>query len=73
MTQQQNTIAISLMHPVCCGLDVHMMKILACLIIINIEGTLEKLDFASANITVGVGPCPNKGSNRSFLIQKSYY
>ncbi len=31
MTQHQNTTAISIMHPVCCGLDVHKMKNSACL------------------------------------------
>ena len=38
MTQEQNTTAISIMHPVCCGLDVHRMKIAACLITIDSDG-----------------------------------
>lgn len=38
MTQQQNTTAISIMHPVCCGLDVHKEKISACLITEDMEG-----------------------------------
>lgn len=38
MTQEQNTTAISIMHPVCCGLDVHKMKISACLITIDSNG-----------------------------------
>lgn len=29
MTLDQNTTAISIMHPVCCGLDVHKEKISA--------------------------------------------
>lgn len=38
MTQQNNTTAISIMHPVCCGLDVHKEKISACLITIDGAG-----------------------------------
>ena len=38
MTQAQNTTAISIMHPICCGLDVHRMKISACLITIDSDG-----------------------------------
>ncbi len=38
MTQKQNTTAISIMHPVCCGLDVHKMKISACLITVDSDG-----------------------------------
>ena len=38
MTQEQNTTAISIMHPVCCGLDVHKMKISACLMSVDDDG-----------------------------------
>ena len=38
MTQEQNTTAISIMHPICCGLDVHKEKISACLMTIDEYG-----------------------------------
>lgn len=38
MTHQQDTTAISIMHPVCCGLDIHKEKISACLITVGSNG-----------------------------------
>ena len=32
MTKRLDTISISVVHPICCGLDVHKEKISACLI-----------------------------------------
>jgi transposase len=38
MTHQQDTAAIRIIHPVCCGLDVHKEKISACLMTIDEQG-----------------------------------
>lgn len=41
MTQGQDTPAISIIHPVCCGLDVHKEKISACLLTRGSQGLEE--------------------------------
>jgi transposase len=38
MTQGKNSTFIQIVHPVCCGLDVHKQKISACLIMVDIFG-----------------------------------
>ncbi|MBB5348947.1 IS110 family transposase [Desulfoprunum benzoelyticum] len=38
MTQRQDNAAIAIIHPVCCGLDVHKEKISACLMKIDEQG-----------------------------------
>ena len=38
MTHRQNTAAIRIIHPICCGLDVHKEKISACLMTVDEEG-----------------------------------
>lgn len=38
MTQYHDTAAISIVHPVCCGLDVHKEKISACLLTVDASG-----------------------------------
>jgi hypothetical protein len=38
MTKKLDTTFIQIVHPVCCGLDVHKKKISACLITINEHG-----------------------------------
>ena len=38
MTQRQDNAAIAIIHPVCCGLDVHKEKISACLMEIDEQG-----------------------------------
>lgn len=38
MTQRQDNAAIAIIHPVCCGLDVHKEKISACLMQIDEQG-----------------------------------
>ncbi len=46
MTQEQKTTAISIMHPVCCGLDVHKMKNDGVVksLIYHVVGFLQTLD-----------------------------
>ena len=38
MTQEKNTSVISIMHPICCGLDVHKEKISACILSTDSQG-----------------------------------
>lgn len=38
MTRQQDNAAIAIIHPVCCGLDVHKGKISACLMALDEQG-----------------------------------
>ena len=38
MTKELDTTFIQIVHPVCCGLDVHKKKISACLITIDEQG-----------------------------------
>ncbi|NCC62259.1 MAG: IS110 family transposase [Verrucomicrobiae bacterium] len=38
MTQRQDTAAIKIIHPICCGLDVHKEKISACLMTVDEDG-----------------------------------
>jgi len=39
MTAKDNSTFVSIVHPVCCGLDVHKKKISACLITLDMFGT----------------------------------
>lgn len=39
MTRKKDSTLIQIIHPVCCGLDVHKDKISACLITVNDDGT----------------------------------
>ena len=39
MTQLNNSTLIQIVHPICCGLDVHKDKVSACLITVNSDGT----------------------------------
>lgn len=41
MTQRQDTPAIAIIHPVCCGLDVHKEKISACMLRRDAQGQEE--------------------------------
>lgn len=41
MTEKSHTTNISVMHPVCCGLDIHKSIISACLITIDSSGNPE--------------------------------
>jgi len=61
MTQAQNTTAISIMHPICCGLDVHRMKISACLITIDSDGN-EQSELKEFLITYKTQPYFRGGS-----------
>ena len=40
MTRKNNSKIISVMHPICCGLDVHKKMVSACIIITEPDGEL---------------------------------
>jgi transposase len=48
MAREQNTKVLEVLHPVCCGLDVHKKIITACLIVQTASGeTLEQREFGA--------------------------
>ena len=59
MTKKLDTTFIQIVHPVCCGLDVHKKKISACLITIDEHGQeqYEIEEFGTMLTNVG---CPQK-------------
>jgi hypothetical protein len=48
MTKKLDTTFIQIVHPVCCGLDVHKKKISACLITVDNTGK-EQYETITAN------------------------
>jgi len=55
MTMRLDTTFIQIIHPVCCGLDVHKAKISACLI--TIKDSSEPPSRASFFIEIFYSPC----------------
>jgi len=44
MVQEHNTPFVSVVHPICCGLDVHKETGVACLLITGADGRVQSED-----------------------------
>ena len=69
--KQNDTRLLSVIHPICCGLDVHKKKISACLITMNQEGK-EEYEYKNYLPVAASAGMKTRGTGGPFKPRVSY-